>query len=390
MYLSEPGILCALGVGADAVLSALLAGDQSGMVASDAYSPGRPNVQGPVPGPLPSLSDDFSLFDCRHNALLLAAAQQIDGPIRDAIERYGRDRVGVVLGTSTSGVEECENMLAVRETSGEKVRRYHYQQQRLSGPSDFLASYLEVDGPAMTISTACSSSAHVFGVARGMIAMGLCEAVIVGGADALSRLPVQGFLSLEAVSRGLCNPLSVNRDGINIGEGAALTVMSGEPSEIALLGFGSSSDAHHISAPDPSGAGAMSAMRSALADAGLAPAAIDYVNLHGTGTPLNDSMETRAMVEVLSADVACSSTKPLTGHTLGAAGAVELMLCWLVLSDQNRDGRCPPHCWDAQRDPELPRVNVVDLNYASEPKTCLSNSFAFGGNNVSLIIGRVD
>jgi 3-oxoacyl-[acyl-carrier-protein] synthase-1 len=219
-----------------------------------------------------------------------------------------------------------------------------------------------------------------------------CDAVIAGGADSLSRLTVRGFQSLESISRGISNPLSINRDGINIGEGACLMLVSKEPSAIGLLGAGASSDAHHISAPDPEGRGARDAMLRALADAAVAADAVDYINLHGTGTPLNDSMESRAVTEVFGSAVPCSSTKPLTGHTLGAAGAIELGFCWLMLSDANTAWALPPHCWDGQVDPELRQLEIVGQGHraTTRPKVCLSNSFAFGGNNASLLIGRFD
>ena len=220
--------------------------------------------------------------------------------------------------------------------------------------------------------------------------MDLCDAVIVGGADTLSALTVRGFQSLEAISRGVSNPMSVHRDGINIGEGACVMLMSRDPSEIELLGVGASSDAHHISAPDPTGAGASDAMLRALADASMPPRDIDYINLHGTGTPLNDSMESHAVERVFGPGVACSSTKPLTGHTLGAAGAIELALCWLTLADINVSNRLPPHRWDGARDPALATLHLVSCgeSMGARPTRCLSNSFAFGGNNASLVIGR--
>ena len=220
----------------------------------------------------------------------------------------------------------------------------------------------------------------------------VCDAVLVGGADSLSRLTVRGFQSLESISKGISNPLSVNRDGINIGEGACLTLMTHQPSAIALLGAGASSDAYHISAPDPEGRGARDAMARALSDAAIAPEQIDYINLHGTGTPLNDSMECRAIAALFGTSTPCSSTKPLIGHTLGAAGALELGLCWLAMSELNSNGYLPPHRWDEQPDPDLAPLEIVAVGSpcGTRPRICLSNSFAFGGNNASLVIGRFD
>lgn len=389
-YLNEVGIVCALGDDKRGVYDAMMAGDQSGMVRTDCFSPDAPCVVGRARAAVRNVPDERAHFDCRNNRMLLTAVGQIDAPLRRAIDRVGRDRVGVVIGTSTSGIAEGERAIAEWIRVGHTPPDYDYRKQRLSSGSDFLSSYLDVGGPSLTISTACSSSAHAFGAARRLMRMDLCDAVVVGGADTLSALTVRGFQSLEAVSRGISNPMSVNRDGINIGEGAAVVLMSREPSEIELLGVGASSDAHHISAPDPTGRGAADAMQRALADASLEPADIDYVNLHGTGTPLNDAMESLAIANVFGADVACSSTKPLTGHTLGAAGAIELALCWLTLADLNVSNRLPPHCWDGVRDAALAPLRLIAQGESAgtRPRRCLSNSFAFGGNNASLILGR--
>lgn len=392
VYLREPGIICSLGVGCADVFDALIAGDQSGMQLTDTFSPGVPCFVGCVDAELSPVPKPFAHYDSRNNRLLLAALGQIVESVRDAIGRVGPARVGVVIGTSTSGILESENAVAESIKTGSMPQSYDYTQQRLSSGTDFLSNYLDIGGPSITISTACSSSAHAFACARRLLLNDVCDVVIAGGADTLSRLTVRGFQSLESISRGIGNPLSVNRDGINIGEGACLMLVSKEPSAIGLFGAGASSDAYHISAPDPEGRGAFAAMSRALADANVAADVIDYINLHGTGTPLNDSMECRAVVDLFGGIVACSSTKPLTGHTLGAAGAIELGLCWLVLSDHNTHHSLPPHCWDGQVDPALPKLAIVAKNQcaAARPRVCLSNSFAFGGNNASLIIGRTD
>jgi 3-oxoacyl-[acyl-carrier-protein] synthase-1 len=392
VYLQTPGIICSLGSGCAEVYRAMIAGDQSGMLRTDAFSPRAPCFVGRVGIELAHLQTPWIRFDSRNNRLLLAALSQIEASVRDAIGRFGRDRIGVVIGTSTSGILESENAVADWVSTGAMPTSYDYQRQRLSSGSDFLSNYLDIGGPSVSISTACSSSAHAFAHARRLLINDFCDVVIAGGADSLSRLTVRGFQSLESISRCISNPLSINRDGINIGEGACLMLMSKEPSAIGLLGAGASSDAHHISAPDPEGRGARDAMQHALADAAIGAGAVDYINLHGTGTPLNDSMECRAVTELFGASVPCSSTKPLTGHTLGAAGAIELGLCWLILSDANTTCGLPPHCWDGQIDPALPRLTIVGKGHraTTRPKVCLSNSFAFGGNNASLLIGRFD
>jgi 3-oxoacyl-[acyl-carrier-protein] synthase-1 len=219
--------------------------------------------------------------------------------------------------------------------------------------------------------------------------LGLCDAVLVGGVDTLCRLTIEGFSALESTSTDIANPMSRNRRGINIGEGAALFTLTREPGRIALLGIGETSDAYHISAPDPTGRGAEAAMRAALVDAGLEPESIDYLNLHATATEKNDEMESRAVSRVFPAGVLCSGTKPLTGHLLGAAGATELAFCWLALEDEHK--RLPPHVWDGAFDPSLPALRLVSPGerFSQTPsRRCMSNSFAFGGSNVSVIVGE--
>jgi 3-oxoacyl-[acyl-carrier-protein] synthase-1 len=386
-FLNELGIVCALGADKARVYAAMMTGDQSGMSMTDAFSPGAPCIVGAVDAPLAPLPEALAVLDCRNNRLLRAAADQIHGAVQRAVERLGARRVGVVIGTSTSGIAEGERAIAHWRRDGRVHATYDYRHQRLSSGSDFLVRYLGLTGPALTISTACSSSAHAFAAARRLIRNDLCDAAVVGGADTLSALTVRGFRALDAVSPGLSKPMSVNRDGINIGEGACVMLLTRDESDVELLGAGASSDAHHISAPDPTGGGALRAMRGALVDAGLAPDEIDYINLHGTGTPLNDAMESRAIADLFGTAVACSSTKPLTGHALGAAGAIELGLCWLTLNAN--DSVCPPHVWDGARDPELPDLALVARGDGGRrPRRCLSNSFAFGGNNAALIVGR--
>jgi 3-oxoacyl-[acyl-carrier-protein] synthase-1 len=207
--------------------------------------------------------------------------------------------------------------------------------------------------------------------------------------DSLCRLTVNGFDALDSVSGTTCNPMSRNRNGINIGEAASLFVMSREAGPVCLSGVGESSDAHHISAPHPEGVGARSAIESALSDAALSPEQIGYINLHGTATPQNDSMESRAVTQVFTKAPPCSSTKPLTGHTLGAAGALEAAFSWFTVTG---DGRLPVHWWDGEADEQLPELMLVQpgQTLAQAPKHVLSNSFAFGGNNITLILSAAN
>lgn len=390
VFLPALGIVNALGSGAEAVAQRLFAGDTSGMVAEAGWLPEKAARVGRARAELPELPPAFADYTCRNNRLLLAAFGQIRREVGDALARFGPDRIGVVLGTSTSGIGEGEAAIAALRQTGNLPPDFRYVQQELGGPALFLARYCGATGPAYCVSTACTSSAKAFVSARSLLRRGLCDAVVVGGVDSLCKLTVNGFAALESISSAVCNPMSRNRDGINIGEGAALFLMTREaPAEgmgIALLGAGESSDAYHISAPHPEGIGAEAAMRAALADAGLAAGDVDYLNMHATATPKNDEMESRAISRVFPAGTAASGTKPLTGHVLGTAGATELAFCWMAL----RDGRLPPHIWDGEADPALPRLDLVVAGRRfgrDAGRVCMSNSFAFGGNNACLLIG---
>jgi 3-oxoacyl-[acyl-carrier-protein] synthase-1 len=391
--ITDTGFCTPLGATAAEILPRLLAGDSSAMVQSGDLLASGPTLVGEVSTPLPAIPANMAKFDCRNNQLLLSAAEQIAPTVARAIASFGKDRIGVVLGTSTSGISKGEEALAYRAEHGEFPADYHYFQQELGSTSDFLRQYFELDGPCYTLSTACSSSAKVFASAKRLLNAKLCDMVIVGGVDSLCRLTVNGFDALESVSKGHCNPFSANRDGINIGEGAALFTLVRGDGPVLLSGCGESGDAHHISAPHPEGRGAIDAMQMALKDAGLKPADIDYINLHGTATPKNDAMESRAVCAVFEGHLPpCSSTKPLTGHALGAAGAIEAAFCVLLLSEGNR--ALPPQVWDGIADAKDPQLPLVPMPHMSDPgnghdiRHVMSNSFAFGGSNASLIFSR--
>lgn len=389
-YLNALGVICALGEGKQAVADALFAGDTSGMRAEDGWVSERCLTVGAVHADLPAMPAGFEHSHSRNNQLLLAAALQIEPELRAAIARHGAHRVGLVLGTSTSGIREAGEHIGRQLDEGALPAEYDYIQQEMAAPANFLADWLKLTGPVYCQSTACTSSARALLSAHRLLRMGLCDAVICGGVDSLCRLTLNGFSSLEAVSAEPCNPFSVNRNGINIGEAAALFLMTREPAPIAFLGGGATSDAHHISAPHPEGVGARAAMEKALASAGLTPDRIDYLNLHGTATRHNDAMESKAVHALFPSGLPCSSSKPMTGHTLGAAGALEAAFCWLTLSGYNRDGLLPPHLWDGQRDPELAPIKLVQTGARlprKQGRHLMSNSFAFGGNNVALILG---
>ena len=386
------GVVCALGQGKQAVADALFAGDTRGMQPQAGWIPERSVTVGAVEAALPEMPTGFEQAASRNNRLLLAAALEIHDDIQAAIATYGASRIAVVLGTSTSGIAEAGEHIAEYVHSGELPGAYRYSRQEIAAPANFLADWLGLTGPAYCQSTACTSSGRALLAAQRLLRMGVCDAVLCGGVDSLCKLTLNGFASLEAVSDERCNPFSVNRHGINIGEAAALFLMTRaeQGPGIGLLGGGATSDAHHISAPHPEGLGAQQAMRQALAAAGVAAEQIGYLNLHGTATPHNDAMESLAVAQLFPAGVPCSSSKPLTGHTLGAAGALEAAFCWLTLSEYNAGKRLPPHVWDGQADPQLPRLKLVGAGEqlpAAERRYLMSNSFAFGGNNISLVLG---
>ena len=392
-YLNALGVICALGRDKQHVAQNLFAGDCSGMRRESGWVAERELPVAAVHGELAAIPAELADQRSRNNQLLLEAALQIREDIDRASQTYGRERIGVVLGTSTSGIDEASRGLAHYLREQQFPGEYDYRQQELGAPANFLADWLQLSGPAYVISTACTSSARALMSAQRLLDLGLCDAVLCGGVDSLCKLTLNGFSALEAVSDQRCNPFSANRNGINIGEAAVLFLMSQQRSDgpaIALLGSGASSDAHHISAPEPSGRGALQAMQKALSRAQLQAAHISYLNLHGTATQHNDAMESLAVATLFPDGVACSSTKPMTGHTLGAAGALEAAFCWLSLSADNPQQALPPHVWDAQPDPDLPALKWVTTSErlsSIAPRYLMSNSFAFGGNNVSLIIG---
>lgn len=387
LYLQAPGVVCAAGHDLASLREAVFADQPSGVAVNAAVWPGHELHLGAVRAALPSVDTLALPRRSRNNALLLAALAQIRPQVDAAIARHGADRVGVVLGTSTSGVGESEAAIAALAREGQLPVGFHVEQQELGSPAAMLAETLGVGGPSYVVSTACSSGAKALASGARLLMAGLCDAVLVGGVDALCAMTVAGFTALESVDPARCRPMSATRAGINIGEGAALFLLSGEPSAVRLSGWGETSDAHHISAPEPGGRGAIAAMRKALARAGLAPADIGYLNLHGTATPQNDAMESRAVAELFCLDLPCSSTKPLTGHALGAAGAIEAAIAWLTLAG---DGRLPVHHFDGRRDAELPPIALVapGQRLATAPRHVMSNSFAFGGNNATLVFSH--
>ena len=344
--------------------------------------PGLDAVRMPAP---------LACFDCRNHRLALLALEQ-DGfveAVRRCAARLGAARIGVLLGTSTSGMLETE--LAYRHRAPDGALPASFDYAATHNPyalGDFVRRALALEGPAVVISTACSSSAKVFAAAARMMAAGLIDAAVVGGVDSLCLTTLYGFSALQLVAPGPCRPFDIAREGISIGEGAAFALLERPgpdtgPGAITLSGFGESSDAYHMSSPHPDGLGAQAAMRAALASAALEPAQIEYINLHGTGTPSNDSAEARAVAALFGAAVPASSTKGATGHTLGAAGALEAVICALAL----RHGLLPGGLNTTAVDPDL-ELAYLTGNRAAPVTRVLSNSFGFGGSNCSLVLER--
>ena len=329
-------------------------------------------------------------YDCRNNRLALLGLQTdgFDNRVREAIGRYGRQRVGVFVGTSTSGILQTELAYRRRDPiTGALPDDFNYRCTHNSfSLAEFTRDYFGLEGMAMAISTACSSSAKVFAAAARQLALGTIDAAIVGGVDTLCLTTLYGFSSLELTSSRPCRPYDAARNGLSIGEGAAFALLEradrAPAGSVLLLGTGESSDAYHMSAPHPEGLGARMAMEVALRSAGLTASDIGYINLHGTATPANDAAEGKAVAALFGNRVPCSSTKGATGHTLGAAGAVEAVICALALTE----GFLPGSPGTESLDPAI-AVDYLLHGRAGQARHALSNSFGFGGSNCSLIFG---
>ena len=349
-------------------------------------------------GAVPGLDDeqlrDLGAFDCRNNRLAQLGLRQdqfIDAVAR-VIARFGHERIGVFLGTSTSGIFQTE--LAYRQRNaitGKLPAGFNYATTQNSfSLADFVRTYFKLTGPAVVVSTACSSSAKVFGTAARMLEAGLIDAAIVGGVDSLCLTTLYGFSSLELISTQPCRPFTADRDGISIGEAAAFVLLERvpstlDPNAVLFLGIGESSDAYHMSSPHPEGRGAYMAMQNALSSAAISAADVDYINLHGTATPSNDSAEAAAVRKLFGALVPCSSTKGATGHTLGAAGGLEAVICALALQHDIIPGGVNSDPPDASLG-----INYVTTNQIRPLARALSNSFGFGGTNCCLVFGRAN
>jgi 3-oxoacyl-[acyl-carrier-protein] synthase-1 len=346
-------------------------------------------VVGAVKTPLPEISERLAAYRCRNARLALRALNQ-DGfraRVEDAMDRYRSQRVGLVLGTSTSGIYDSEAAYArFLETSAMPSDFHFMRRHAAQATAEFLALELGLAGPSYAISTACSSSAKALAAGQRLISAGVCDAVLVAGVDTLCRLTLRGFHSLELIDPQPCRPMDSSRRGINIGEGAGLLLLERRAQSNAgapfLLAVGESSDAHHMSAPHPDGAGAARAMAMALEMAGISPEAVDYINLHATATPLNDQSEARAVTQVFPKPPPCSGVKGLLGHTLGAAGAVEAVVSLLALER----GLLPGTCGFRELGVDSAVPVLANPRADAWPRHVLSNAFGFGGNNASVLL----
>jgi len=392
LALSHMCIVSSVGFGQDATLAALKSGS-SGLLPCHFETVTLPTWTGEIEAlDNVRLPAEYAAFECRNNRLAEIALAQ-DGfadKVRAAIERYGAARIGLFVGTSTSGILQTEQAFRARDPEGGNLAAgFQYQQTHNTGSlAAFLSARLGIMGPAFVVSCACASSAKAFGNAARMIAAGICDAAIVGGADSLCLTTLYGFHSLNLNAPGPCRPFDLNRDGISIGEAAGFVLLEPKRSRdgdggVHLLGVGESNDAHHMSSPHPEGVGARLAMERALGSAGLRPGDIDYINLHGTATRVGDIAEDTAVFNLFGDDPARGSTKGHTGHTLGAAGVVEAIISALAIRDNLLPGS--PHTETI--DPAFRGRYQITSDRAQVDRV-LSNSFGFGGSNCSLVLGR--
>lgn len=401
IYFSKPGVMCCAGTSIDELWNSVTIGNQKGIkkvkTATDCeFYAARIDDS--------KLEKSSARYDMRIMRIEEQALNQISDDIEKAKSKYGADRVAVCVGSCDNGTEFSVAGHRKFFANGKFDDDYNIEVQGADYVATFVSEKYGLTGPSSTFSTACSSSAGAIIKGAELIMAGIVDAAVVGGIDIASDTVLIGFNSLETISSEITNPLSKNRHGITLGEAGAFFVISkddlseGKNPEVVLLGWGESSDAYHMTSPDPSGAGAEKSMRRAIENAGLKPEQIDYVNLHGTGTKLNDSMESKAVNAVFgSYKVPVSTTKAITGHTLGAAAGLEAAICYKALVEnidkKGNNVKLPVQVWDKIQDPELPELNVVSETTghfvekeADGLKVCLSNSCAFGGANSTLVI----
>ena len=375
-----------LGRGRDAHVDAMRDG-RSGLTACD-----FPGVEVPCHiGRVAGIEDELfpaglAAYDNRASRLAAAAlaCEEFDAKVAAARERWGASRVGVVLGTSTSGIERLEQVYRARADGAPLDPGYSMRHHNdYHAVTSFLIEHLGLEGPGYTVSTACSSSAKAIVDGMQLIRAGLCDAVLVGGVDSLCLTSLYGFDALELVSRGPCRPFDAGRDGLSIGEGAAFMLLERDSPGPRISGYGESSDAVSMSTPPEDGAGAAAAMRQALGRSRLSAGEVDLVKLHGTATPANDSAEAAAVASVFGPSVRAASLKGLIGHSLGAAGAVEAVMCL----DAMEAGFLPTCAGLGKPDHDL-AIGVLGRSEPRAARHVLCNAFGFGGSNCALVLSQ--
>ena len=402
IFFSRPQVLCSAGSNLKELWQSVTTGNQSGIkkvqtIDKNVFYAAR------IDDSLLSQKSS-SRYDSRIMRIEEKCLSQLENEISHIKKLFSPERIAVCTGSCDNGTELSLNAHKEFFNSNHFPKNYSLEAQGADYVSTFISEKYNLKGPSLTFSTACSSSAAAIVKATEMIQSDLCDAVICGGIDIASDTALMGFNSLEAISSEITNPFSKNRHGITLGEGAAFFILSRTqlfPDEnIKILGYGESADAYHITTPDPEGNGAFSSMQKALEKAQIAPEQIDYLNLHGTGTKFNDSMEAKAVSKLFkNYPVPASSTKSITGHTLGASGAIEAVISYLTIKNNtsSKEITLPVQVWDKIYDPEIPKLNLIDPSTPSAKKTeqipiqkistVMSNSFAFGGANTSLIFG---
>lgn len=401
LYLSKPAIVSAMGEGLKTHIDTLLNSEPSPLTHSDkVFSQhqivGKAGVFGEINLSLRPFPEQLNKqHHSRNNQVLWHALAELEPQIEQAIQQFGKQRIAVVIGSSTTGADE--NIPVFKGGASQQdwsLSPFNSQQVSFSAPADFVAEVYGLRGLVYGISTACTSGARALISAARLLKNNLCDAVICGGVDTLSPLTVSGFNSLSVLSAQRTNPLSRHRNGINIGEGAAVFLMTKtalNEESLQFLGYGSSSDAYHMSSPHPEGEGAISAFANALSNANVKAEQIGWINLHGTGTVHNDQMESLAVAKIFGNQTPCTTTKPYTGHTLGAAGAIEAAILWGIISrNYNPTGKLPAQLWDQEKDENLPALAITDHQsyWQTDKRIGVSSSFAFGGNNSVLILGE--
>ena len=365
--------LCNLGDNIEEIYKNTIIGTSTNFEVTENLIKEKPVRIATVKSSLPEISNPD--YDLRCNKLLLKACEPIKNDIENTINKYGKENVAVLVATTNSGVEEYE-----------KTQNFHHSE--IGNPAKFLKEHFGLKNFYTSVSTACSSGIKAFSIAKELLENNIAQTVLVAGVDPIAKVPIFGFDSLEILSQTPTIPFSKNRNGINIGEGAGIFILEKDTLDgIEICGIGETTDIYHATTPDPNAEEAINTILQALENANLKPEEIDYINLHGTGTGANEIMESKAIFTIFKDTVYTSSTKPLTGHCLGAAAIIETALCCKLL--EKNDGKLYPHIYDNIYDENLPKIKLVPKN-CTVPKitTCLNTSFGFGGTNTAMILRR--